>query len=391
MTSDVRIVGLGVDHRAAGSGFREGLAATWAAGVADAVGGGAATAGVALCTCLRVEAYLAADDPERCVEAVARSVSDRAGIARGALDGRLAVRTGRAAVEHVFSVAAGLESTIVGERQILDQLRAAWERARAPGPLDPCLDRLFQHAVATGKTVRRDTGIGRGARSIGDTAADLAARDGADLGCAAVAIVGAGTVARTTAVSLGRRGARTFAVVNRSPDGAAALAADLDRRGWDCEALPWEHLAQAAAAADVIVCATSAPGHVLRAADLPAGRRRVVVDLAMPRDVDPEVALVPATTLLDLDAVWHHAPTRGASAPADVEQARAIVNDRVEAYMRWMAERAAAPAIAELMRHTLRGGSTPASRRILHERTMALKRRAFECAGPRLEPEAAGR
>ncbi len=388
MTVGARIVGLGIDHRAAGSAFREGMAQAWEAGVADAVAGGA---GVALCTCLRVEAYLAVNDPVRCAEAVARNVSARAGIPQASLEGRLAVRMDRAAVRHLFSVAAGLESMIVGERQILDQLRDAWERERVPGALDPCLDRLFQHAVATGKRVRRDTGIARGGRSVGDTAADLVARNASDLGEAAVAIIGAGAVARATAVALGRRGARRFAVVNRSRDARAALAADLGRRGWRCVELPWERLGDVAAAADVIVCATSAPAHVLRAADLPAGRRRVVVDLALPRDVDPGVARLPTVVLIDLDAVWSHATGRAASAPADVAKARAIVDGRVDAYMRWMAEREAAPAIAELMRRRLDAETTPDSRRALHDRTMALKRRALERARLRTEPAAARR
>jgi glutamyl-tRNA reductase len=391
MTAAAHIVGLGIDHRTAGSAFREGVAQAWDAGVADAVAGDAAIAGVAVSTCLRVEAYLAVNDPVRCAEAVARSVSAHAGIPQASLEARLAVRMDRAAVRHLFSVAAGLESMIVGERQILDQLRDAWDRERGSGALDPCLDRLFQHAVATGKRVRRDTGIADGGRSVGGTAADLVARNATDLGGAAVAIVGAGSVARATALALGRRGARKFAVVNRSRDGRAALAADIGRRGWACVERPWERLVDAAAAADVIVCATSAPGHVLRATDLPAGRRRVVVDLAVPRDVDPGVARLPTVTLIDLDAVWRHASGPAAAAPADVENARAIVDCRVDAYMRWMAEREAAPAIAELMRRTLSVETTPDSRRALHDRTMALKRRALERAQLRAEPAAARR
>jgi len=390
MRGAVRIVGLGVDHRAAGSAFCERISAAWEASIADVVEDGAVTAGVTLRTCLRLEAYLAVDGPVRCADAVARSLSTRAALPPGSVEATLVARTGRAAVEHLFSVAAGLESMIVGERQILDQVRDAWERARAPAALDPYLDRLFQHAVAAGKRVRRDTRLGHGGRSVADTAAHLVAQSAGDLGGAAVTIVGAGTVARATALALGRRGARTFTVVNRSPAGGAALAADLEQRGWTCVALPWERLTRAAAAADVIVCATAAPGHVVCAGDLPAGRRRVVVDLAMPRDVHPGVAEMSEVTLVGLDTVWRRAP-RQASAPAEVARARAIVADRVEAYMRWVAEREAAPAIAELMRRTLRAESTPDSRRALHDRTIALKRRAFETAGLRLEPRTARR
>lgn len=383
MTAEMHIVGLGLDHRTAGTPFREQVAAAWEREAADG--------GVALCTCLRLEAYLVADDPARCAAAVAGSVSARAGLQPADVAVRLAVRSGRGAVNHLFSVAAGLESMIVGERQILGQLRDAWGRAREAEPLDPRLDRLFQHAVAAGKRVRRDTGLGRGARSVGDAAADVLARNALELGDAAVAIIGAGSVARATAISLGRRGVRRFAVVNRSLDRGARLAADLERHGSRCEALPWERLTQAAAAADLIVCATSAPGYVLRPGDLPGGPRRVVADLALPRDADPGVAAVPGVTLIDLDAVWSHAAGSVRSTPVDVADARAIVAGRVDAYMRWMAEREAAPAIEDLMRRMRRPGASPDARRALHERTMALKRRARELTGPRMELDAAHR
>ena len=108
MRDAVHIVGLGLDHHAAGSGFREGVAAGWGAGVAEAGAGGGAVTGVALCTCLRVEAYLAAADPAGCAASVVRTISARAGVPPEDLEARLAVRTGRAAVEHLFSVAAGL-------------------------------------------------------------------------------------------------------------------------------------------------------------------------------------------------------------------------------------------------------------------------------------------
>jgi glutamyl-tRNA reductase len=388
VTGNVRILSIGVDHRAAGSALRERLSGAWEATIADVVEGGGAIAGVTLRTCLRAEAYLAVVEPVRSEDVVAQGLSVRAALPRGGIDAALAVRTDRAAVEHLFSVAAGLESMILGERQVLDQVRDAWDRWRASASPDPHLDRLFQHAVAAGKRVRRDTGLGRGGRSVTDTAAGLVAQCAGELGGAAVTIVGAGTVARATAVALGRRGARTFAVVNRSADRGAALAADIDRRGWTGVALPWEHLTHAAAAADVIVCATGAPGQVLGAGDLPGGRRRVVVDLAMPRDVHPAIGEISEVTLVDLDAVWRHAP-RAESASIHLPEARAIVTDRVEAYMRWMAEREAAPAIADLRRRTLPARSTPESRRALHDRTLALKRGACESAGRRLESGAA--
>jgi glutamyl-tRNA reductase len=389
MTDGERIVAVGVDHTAASRTFREDIAEAWSAAVADVVADRAAFSGVGLRTCLRVEAYLVTGEPERCADAIANAVSARSGNPRGSLNMRLGLRTGRTAVGHLFSVAAGLESMIVGERQILDQVRDAWERARGLGPLDPRLDRLFQHAVATGKRVRRDTEIGRGGKPVAEAVADLVAASTTDLNAASVAIVGAGTVARAAAVAMGRRGLRTFTIVNRSHDRAAALAADLERRGWTCTAASWACRPEVAAAADVIVCATSAPGLVLHVRELTDGRQRLVVDLAVPRDVEAGAARLAGTRLVDLDAVWRRAPGRPVSASTEAA-ARGIVNGRVDAYMRWMAEREAGPAIAQLMRRRDAESSTD-MRRALHDQTIELKRRAFDRAGLQLVPDASRR
>jgi glutamyl-tRNA reductase len=377
MTDGVRILAVGIDHTSADGSVREPIALTWDAGVADVISSGAAVSGVALRTCLRLEAYLATADPALCAQVLSARAAGT----------NLSVRTGRAAVAHLFSVAAGLESMIVGERQILDQTRAAWERARAHGRLDARLDRLFQHAVAGGKRVRRDTAICRGG-SVADAAAELVGPVGHD-GGATAAILGAGAVARKVAVALSRRGVRSLAIANRSHDRAAALAADLRGRGWACTPVPWEHRAEAAAHADVVVCATSAPDHVLGAGDLGGGRPRLVIDLALPRDVDPAAARLTGIRLVDLDTIWRHAPQRSPCSPAELMKASAIVESRVDAYMRWLGEREAAPAIAELLRRNGRQGATPSLRRALHDRTIALKRGAFEQAVGDVEQEPA--
>jgi len=169
-------------------------------------------------------------------------------------------------------------------------------------------------------------------------------------------------------------------VVNRSSPPARALAGELRARGWRCDVTPWRGLAQAVAAADVIVSATSADGYVIRGDDLGGARRRLLVDLALPRDVDPAVAQRPATVLVDLERVWRRALAGVAPSSAEVTRARAIVESRVEEYMRWIAEREAVPAIAALRygaeRAELR--SRPETRRVLHRQTLALKRRALE-------------
>jgi glutamyl-tRNA reductase len=382
MTGGVDIVALGVDHVREPVAIREPILVAWDGCVSDLVASGAALSGVSLRTCLRAEAYLATETPAACVHGLAAMLSTQSPLSASELETTLAPRRGRSGVAHLFSVAAGLESVIIGERQVLDQVRAAWESARARGPLDARIDRLFQHAVATGRRVRRDTGIGRNRGSLADAVADIVAVGFGDPGAATVTVVGAGKVARGTALALGRRGAHRFVVVNRSAAPARAVADELRAHGWSCAVVAWPGLAPAIAEADVIVCATSAKGHVVSTRELEGERRRMVVDLALPRDVDPEVARLPGTELVDLDRVWRQAPARPAPPAAEVARARAMVATRAEEYMRWIAEREAAPAIAALMGTAERAGfrSHPDTRRALHRQTLALKRRAFERA-----------
>ncbi len=331
---------------------------------------------IPLTTCLRCETYMLADDPERVRADLVGRLATHSWLPAPIVRSAVTLRTGRPSVEHLFSVAAGLESPIVGERQILDQVRRSWDAARA-APLDARLDRLFQHAVGAGRRVRRDTGIGQTAVSLARTAAGLAAGEG-DLGGGAVTVLGAGAVARSAALALADRGARTFAVAGRSAESRAALGAALRSRGAHCVGVPWTARSAAIAAADLVVCATGAPGLVLTPGDVSHGRIRIVIDLASPRDVDPGVGSCPGVRLIDLEAVWREAGQHQRIAPAEVARAHAIVAGCADTYMRWLAERRVAPAIAALRAR----GPAPAGRdgdrgRLLHQQTLALKRLAL--------------
>ena len=380
MTGAAEILGVGIDHVTGPVAIREQIAPSWEGCVAGLVSSGSAVSAVSVRTCLRAEAYLATAAPEMCMRTLTEMVSASASLSGADVQAVLTVRRGQSGVAHLFSVAAGLESVIIGERQILNQVRNAWDTARACAPLDARIDRLFQHAMATGRRVRRDTEIGGHRASLADAAADLVAAEGPALGGAVVAVIGAGTVAQAAAVALGHRGAHRFVVVNRSSAPARALADELRAHGWHCEVTQWRGLAQAVAAADVIVSATSADGYVISSGNLGGVRRRMLVDLALPRDVDPAVAQRPATVLVDLERVWRRALAGFAPSPIQLAKARAIVESRVEEYMRWIAEREAVPAIAALRdgagRAELR--SRPEKRRALHRQTLALKRRALE-------------
>jgi glutamyl-tRNA reductase len=365
---DATLSMVGVDRRTAAVDLRERIAPLWPSVSPQGA--------IPLTTCLRCETYMLADDPERVRAGLVGRLATHSWLPAPIVRSAVTLRTGRPSVEHLFSVAAGLESPIVGERQILDQVRRSWDAARA-APLDARLDRLFQHAVGAGRRVRRDTGIGQTAVSLARTAAGLAAGEG-DLGGGAVTVLGAGAVARSAALALADRGARTFAVAGRSAESRAALGAALRSRGAHCVGVPWTARSAAIAAADLVVCATGAPGLVLTPGDVSHGRIRIVIDLASPRDVDPGVGSCPGVRLIDLEAVWREAGQHQRIAPAEVARAHAIVAGCADTYMRWLAERRVAPAIAALRAR----GPAPAGRdgdrgRLLHQQTLALKRLAL--------------
>jgi glutamyl-tRNA reductase len=255
------------------------------------------SAALALSTCNRVEVYAltAEGDPGPAQQFLAA----RAGLAPEALAPHLYVRRGEAAARHLCAVAAGLDSMVLGEDQILAQIKAALEAARAAGALGPVLDRLGQTALLASKQVRSRT-------------------------------------------SLARR-----VVVNRTAARAEALAA---RHG--AEALPWERLPDALAEADVVISCTAAAAPVIDARMLGAAlarrpdRRLLVLDLAAPRDVEP--APLPGVTYYDLDRIQPLCEANRAERAGAVGEAEAIVGAAAAQFMAWWRERAAAPAVAAL-------------------------------------------
>jgi glutamyl-tRNA reductase len=191
---------------------------------------------------------------------------------------------------------------------------------------------------------------------------------------ATVTVVGAGAVARSTALALAAHGARRFVVTSRSAESRESLAAALRARGPGCETRSWSALRSAVSAADIVVCATGAPGRVLAADCLPRGRPLIVLDLASPRDVDPAVAMVPGMRLIDLDSIWREARRSHDVPPGEVLKARAIVAGMTDDFMRWLAERHAASVITALRARGDQSSADGLGRgRRLHQQTLALK------------------
>jgi glutamyl-tRNA reductase len=215
----------------------------------------------------------------------------------------LYVKEGAEAAQHLFSVASGLDSMVIGETEITGQVKNAYEAAKAAGLTGKKMNRLFQTACKVVKQIRTETGIGRGATSVGSVAVELAEKVfDRDLSQKTVMILGAGKMGEACVKHLAKRGAQTVLVANRSVERAEKLAAEFGGR-----AVRLEDSAAAMTEADILVSSTGSPDIVLRREDvakiLPARGNRplVLVDIAVPRDIDPAVAELPNVFLYDID------------------------------------------------------------------------------------------
>jgi glutamyl-tRNA reductase len=341
----------GVSHHRAPLELRERVAIDQAAAGALAralASGGGLCEAVVLSTCNRTELYLASGQ-ERGVEELAdRALLELAGDDAASLASVAYRLADESAALHLFRVAAGLDSLVPGEGEILGQVREAFE-AGATGPL---LDRTFRMALHAGRRARVETAIGESPASVPAAAAALAEQVFDGLAGRRVVLVGAGRTSELTARNLRSRGATVTAVVNRSVDRAERLATQLG-----AVALSLEDLDHALVDADVVVASTSAPGFVLTAAGLAAslrarrGRPMLLVDLAVPRDVDPSLASIDGCFVYDVDDLEAVVESSLQGRRAEAVQAERIIAAEAERFRAWQASLAVVPAIASLRAH----------------------------------------
>ena len=293
---------------------------------------------VVLSTCNRFEAYLDLDDPllaaeaiatEAVVAALAVDAPDDADLLRASAT----VHSGEGVVRHLFAVTAGLESMVVGEEEIAGQVQRAAQDARRAGAVSASLDRLFQQASRTSRTVRSAGDVSGADRSVARLALDLASARISDWSASRVLLVGTGRYAATTIASLRARGADDIRVY--SATGRAAMFAA--KYGVRAET----ELRTAIADVDVVITCTAR--YTITAEVVPGGRRLLMIDLGLPRNVDPAVGAIPGVELLDLELLALHAPL-----PELTGSAHALVGG---AAAEFAAEAAAAPAIVALRRH----------------------------------------
>lgn len=296
---------------------------------------------VVLSTCNRFEIYLAAPDPPAAHGAAFTLLSRLlpAGLPKG-----FEVERGLDSAEHLFRVAAGLESLIVGEDQILGQVREAFKVAQDAGTVGPSLTLLFERALAAGKKARARTRINRGAVSVGSAAVDLSAELLGGLAGRRVLLVGTGEMAGLVVRSLAGRGASLTVVAHSDLERARKLAAPLGGQG-----VPFEELAARVAESDVVVAATAAPEPVLARADVaPLAHPILLIDVANPRNVAPECAELPHVRLVDLEGLKRVADVNLRQRRSEAEAAAHLVRAEVARLAEHAESRAALDAVARL-------------------------------------------
>jgi len=336
---------VGVSHHTAGVQVREPLAFT----AADTSGllaehHAAGRTALLLSTCNRTELYWTG---ERDLEPWFRELS----MARGAdVTGALTRLDGGGAVRHLFTVIAGLDSQILGESEILGQVRRAGELARAAGTTCRDMEMIFAAAVGAGRRVRRETGLGRHPQSVSSASVRL----GLSIASAAprVLVIGAGEAAEGVLRALGEQRIGQVMLVNRNPERAAALAGT-----WGIEIRPWSELPALLGQADLCFVATGATRPFVSKAMLAraregAARELVVMDLAVPRNVEPEARAVPGVRLLDLDDLQRLAcpASDGTVASMGLARAEQILLEEMARLDLALRGRAIAPRLSELHR-----------------------------------------
>jgi glutamyl-tRNA reductase len=351
---------VGANHRTAPIELRERLA-LGRAELADALRALSAEGceAVVLSTCNRTELYLAA--PEGHVEpAIARGLkllADRLDLSVQAAGSHVYVQRQRDAADHLFRVASGLDSMILGEPQIQGQVKDAYATAReCAGPegpvVGPALNRLFQIALSVGGRVRSETSLGVGAASVSSAAVELAKKIFGSLRGRRALVLGAGEMSEVTLECLRAEGVRSTIVANRTWERARELA-----ERWGGEAIRWEGFAEALPNVDIVVCSTAAPVPVLtrerlRAA-LPHGVARplCILDIAVPRDVEPSIGNEPGIFLYDIDDLKQIVDDNLGRRRGELPAAEGIVAGGVDEFWAWYSSLAVVPTIRALREH----------------------------------------
>jgi glutamyl-tRNA reductase len=294
------------------------------------------TEAMVLSTCNRVEVYAVVEAFHGGLSVIGQVLSEHSGMSLNDLTKYAYVRYAEAAVEHLFAVASGLDSAVIGEQQVLGQVRRAYAAAEANHTVGRTLHELSQRALSVGKRVHTETGIDSAGASVVTVALGMAESKLGSLAGRTAVVVGAGAMGALSAKHLVRAGVERVHVVNRSLPRARRLAHSISEQGVEADARSIDNIASVLSVADVVVTSTGAVRPVVSLADVHHALARrehqlVMCDLGMPRDVDPTVAGLPGVFVVDMDRIQREPSARAAA--SDTEAARTIVAAEVASYL----------------------------------------------------------
>ena len=343
---------LGVSHRTAPVDLRERLdfsSRDVGAAVESLSARSSATESVVLSTCNRSEIYVAASDPARAREELIAFLGDYHQLPQDVFLPHLFEHDNVSAAQHLFRVAAGLDSLVVGEPQILGQVKDAFQAAAARHCTGPLLNKAFHWAFGVGKRVRSETALGEGAVSVSFAAVSLARKIFGRLEGRRVLVVGAGEISTLTAQHLRSHGVAEIVITSRTAAHADALAASVGGR-----TVPWDGMRQAMGRADIVVTATGSQRPIIFRKDVEAvrGRRRAeplfIIDVAVPRDVDPAVTEIEQVFLYNVDDLRGIVQENLARRGAEIARAEAIIAEELTRFTTWQRSRGAIPTVVAL-------------------------------------------
>jgi glutamyl-tRNA reductase len=349
----VQLLLVGISHRTAPVELRERIDFQ-ARGVADALRSlaerGSTREAVVVSTCNRAELYVACDEATATRQDLVRFVSDFNGVPAAEIAPHVYDVTDLEVARHLFRVAAGLDSLVMGEPQILGQVKDAHTTAADVHTSGPVLNRLFHSSFAVGKRVRTETGLGSGAVSVSYAAVALARKIFGDLGGRSVAVIGAGEMGKLTALHMKSQAVKHVTIVSRTLAHAARTAEAIG----GASAAPWDELDSVLSASDIVITATGAARPILSKAHIEAimrprrNRPLFIIDIAMPRDVDAEAGEIEQVFLYNIDDLQATVRENLARRASEVTRAEAIVNEEVEKFGGWFRSRGAIPTVVAL-------------------------------------------
>jgi len=348
----VIVVVTGISHKTAPLEMRERLTLDEETSLRLATGlidDGVACEAVALSTCNRTELYVCASDPAAARRAALARLARCGGVSCFDLEASAYSYSGDGAIAHLFRVTSSLDSMVVGEAQIVAQMKSAYYQACAGGCTSVVFNRLFRHALEVGKRVRTETAISERPVSVSSAAVELALRVFGDLRGHTALIIGAGETSELTATHLKARGIERILVSNRTLGTAEEVAGKVGGR-----AVPFEDLEGHLAAADIVISSTAAPHYVIsrervqRALARRDERPIFFIDIAVPRDVDPGVAGLPNVHLYDIDDLQDVVTSNRRAREKQAQRAEHIVEEELASVNAWLRSLEVVPTIAAL-------------------------------------------